>query len=808
VILYFLQILIFASLALSVYMIVVTLERCRSEKRYMFVYCIVTIVLYSLGYLIEISSEDLSGAVIGVKVMYAGGSFMSPLFFFFVADYCEIRIPKKYYRIPLLIIPVLIFLVSLTFDRHQLLYNSYHFDLAPSIPSLTIVPGSLYMLAQLYPVFCIALSFIVLVRSIVKQGRGRRLGLTLLLISAMAPLIANLSYVAVSLFFATVVNFTALVMILTNFIFYYNVVRKDMFDLAPKAHAITMDLIRDAFVVLDWSMAYTGSNKNAQDLFPALSRQQKGASIISMENWPHELTYQTDKDDNIRQEIEFTLPHKPGKTYSGWTNRIASESGTTLGWVVLIQDITEMVSLIRNIRSQRDEIAAMRDNLKEGIFLMNRDFRIQDSYSKAMGDVLSGKDFKDRRFTDLLSASYNPKDLATIADYFNMIMDKSAPPEMLEDMNPLGEFSYTSTETGEHKTLRCLFAPVDQGGGEIFVMGTIQDISAETTLKKKLAEEEERRHDGMRNLFEVMQLDQKVLRSFIEDTDYEFNRAKETLNNEFIPPRQKLIKLYQSIHAIKSNAVIIDLSGYGAKLHAFEEKIKALREKEADSEDIQMIAKELEKHIEGKEHLNEIVRRLKDFSSSIAGDVKNEGDIFLATLRQACERVANDENKKVNFTAETIDEEALNRGPKQVIKDILTQLIRNSVHHGIETPEERAFQGKSETGKITLSVTSDGPTLRIRLWDDGRGLDFDSIAQRAEAQGLLSNVPIEKIDRQFLSHIIFSPGFSTSDTESIHAGRGIGLNLVKDRLREVKGKVGIQSKKGQGLTFDIQIPLG
>jgi class 3 adenylate cyclase/PAS domain-containing protein len=304
--------------------------------------------------------------------MYAGGCFMSPLFFFFVADYCEIRIPKKYYQIPLLIVPIFVYIIAFTFEHHQLLYTSYTYDPLNPILGMTIEPGSLYLIGTFYPLFCIVLSCIVLIRSIIKQSRGRRFGLILLLISALAPLIANFSYVALSFFFTTAlagINFTAFVMILSNFIFYYNVVRSDMFDLAPKAHSITLDLIRDAFIVLDWSMAYTGSNKNAQELFPGLSEHQKGASILSLENWPAELTQETEKtqvnsEQETRQELEFTLPQRPGRIYSGWQNRITSESGVTQGWIILIQDITETVTLIRNIEEAHEKLQYFNNNLR------------------------------------------------------------------------------------------------------------------------------------------------------------------------------------------------------------------------------------------------------------------------------------------------------------------------------------------------------------------------------------------------------------------------------------------------------------
>ena len=93
------------------------------------------------------------------------------------------------------------------------------------------------------------------------------------------------------------------------------------------------------------------------------------------------------------------------------------------------------------------------------------------------------------------------------------------------------------------------------------------------------------------------------------------------------------------------------------------------------------------------------------------------------------------------------------------------------------------------------------------LGDDGKGLDFNRIAQEAKAKGLLGDIPEGKIDKGFLSDLIFSPGFSTSATENIHAGRGVGLSLVKDRVNEVNGKIDLQSKEGQGLVFEIEIPI-
>jgi len=424
------QVLILASLVLSCYMIVVTLERCRSDKRYAFVYCIVTIIFYTLGYLIEISCGSSEGGIIAIKVMYAGGSFMSPLFFFFVADYCELRIPKKYYQIPLLIIPMFIFILVLTFEHHQLFYSSYAYDYDSPIQSMTIEPGPLYLMGTFYPLFCIVLSCIVLVRSIIKQSRARRFGLILLLASAMAPLIANFAYVVLMYNFSTYfagINFTAFVMILTNFVFYYNVVRSDMFDLAPKAHAITLDLIRDAFVVLDYGTAYTGANVKAHELFPGLKEHQKGSVISSLKNWPQEISKEIENinaSNDIQRELEFTLPHKPGKIYSSWQNRITSEAGATQGWIILIQDITETKTLIRNIEEAHEKLQYFNENMRRAFSTYLSEDVVEEIVSDPSKLQLGGINrhmtalFTDIRKFASISEALNPKQLVDLLNHY------------------------------------------------------------------------------------------------------------------------------------------------------------------------------------------------------------------------------------------------------------------------------------------------------------------------------------------------------------------------------------------------------
>lgn len=135
----------------------------------------------------------------------------------------------------------------------------------------------------------------------------------------------------------------------------------------------------------------------------------------------------------------------------------------------------------------------------------------------------------------------------------------------------------------------------------------------------------------------------------------------------------------------------------------------------------------------------------------------------------------------------------------------LEHLLRNAIAHGIEAPAARQAAGKGEIGQITLSVSQEGNEIAISLGDDGKGLDYDRIAERARANGLLG--PDEAADERRLTNLIFLPGFSTAGNVSEVSGRGVGMDVVKSETAAVGGRIDIQSRPGHGTEFRIYLPL-
>jgi two-component system chemotaxis sensor kinase CheA len=473
-------------------------------------------------------------------------------------------------------------------------------------------------------------------------------------------------------------------------------------------------------------------------------------------------------------------------------------------WVRLAKD-RWVKRLTEELRIERDKIVTMQNNISAGLFLMDADTVIQPAYSTALEDILSAPDLAGKKFTDLLSSSFKAQDIGTIGDYFNMVMDAVIDETMLKDMNPLQNLPYTAVATMEEKTLKCGFARVDQGKGEFYILGTIEDVTSETKLRKKLEEEEQKRQEEMRSLFEVMEVDSKVFGDFVEDMEFEFDRINGVLRKGELSNNDMMVEMYQSAHAIKSNAVILGLGNFGGKVHDLESQIKELRENDTVSfEDMLHISVELERLMKEKDKFREIINKIKSFGEGEAA--KGDVEVFIETLIKAGERVSEDTGKKARLETKHFDAAALTSGPRRIMKEVLTQLVRNAVYHGIEPPETRRERGKEETGTIKLSIVLRDSDIHIILQDDGQGLDFNRIGEKAKEMGLIQK-PEDAENKNYLSSLIFMPAFSTSDHEDMHAGRGIGLNLVRERIKEVNGTIKLKSVEGNGTLFDVCIPI-
>lgn len=139
--------------------------------------------------------------------------------------------------------------------------------------------------------------------------------------------------------------------------------------------------------------------------------------------------------------------------------------------------------------------------------------------------------------------------------------------------------------------------------------------------------------------------------------------------------------------------------------------------------------------------------------------------------------------------------------------DILMHLIRNALDHGLETPKERKAAGKSEEGTVSIRCVRETKHIELRISDDGRGLDYDKIREKAIKLYPERADEIQKMSDKELSQFLFQSGFSTKDKVTELSGRGVGLDVVWANVEKIKGRIKIESEKGKGTTFILHFPL-
>jgi two-component system chemotaxis sensor kinase CheA len=202
-------------------------------------------------------------------------------------------------------------------------------------------------------------------------------------------------------------------------------------------------------------------------------------------------------------------------------------------------------------------------------------------------------------------------------------------------------------------------------------------------------------------------------------------------------------------------------------------------------------------------HLGKIVRELQDLSMSLR--MVQVGTVFrkMSRLVRDCARKM---NKEVELVIEGGDTE-LDRNVVEALNDPLVHMVRNSIDHGIELPEERQAKGKPRIGKIVLSAYHKGGSINIEVTDDGKGLNKDRILKKAVQNGIVSEEAARTITDADVHRLIFAAGLSTAEKVTDISGRGVGMDVVKQNIEKLRGRVDITSEPNKGSVFTIRLPL-
>ncbi len=203
-----------------------------------------------------------------------------------------------------------------------------------------------------------------------------------------------------------------------------------------------------------------------------------------------------------------------------------------------------------------------------------------------------------------------------------------------------------------------------------------------------------------------------------------------------------------------------------------------------------------------------IVENVQKLSKQLRDNAFSISLIPIASVMTRFQRLVRDLSanlgKKVKFVIEGQDTE-LDKTIIERISDPLLHILRNSIDHGIETPDVRTAAGKPPEGTIIFKASYSGGNIHIEIKDDGGGIDKDRVLEKAISNNLVN--PGETLSDKEIMNLIFTPGFSTAQKVSGVSGRGVGMDVVKKKISEIRGEVVIESKKGEGTAITIILPL-
>ena len=490
---------------------------------------------------------------------------------------------------------------------------------------------------------------------------------------------------------------------------------------------------------------------------------------------------------------------------------------------VLLSARQRQESRLRQARQQTTDILR---TVKDGLFLLDQDLNIGSAYSAALENLFQRKDFKGLPFEDLLRHIVSERTLATALKYVKILWAERTNEKLIKTINPLGEVEvHLDGGNGKFETryLQFDFHRVRVDGEMTHVLVSVSDVSARVDLAHELQASQNQAQGQVDTLLGILHIDPAQLTSFLNDS----SAAMKMINAVLREPtreegvfRKKLDTLFRQVHSVKGEAAALGLSSIESRAHAFEEDLKSLREKPSLSgNDFLPLVIKLDDLLTHLQSVRDLVSRLSRLhvahpDAHAATAVLHEDQTpqsaktdsgVASTLQNLTERIARENNKEAKLYCTGF--EAVPEDYRRVIKDIGIQAVRNAIVHGIELPAVRLAAGKSARGAVRLAFQDQGDAgFKIIVEDDGQGLSTERIKEVALKKGFITPERAQTLDTKQIFSLLFQPGFSTIETATKDAGRGVGMNMIADLTSQMGGRVSIATSAGKFTRLTMTLP--
>lgn len=475
---------------------------------------------------------------------------------------------------------------------------------------------------------------------------------------------------------------------------------------------------------------------------------------------------------------------------------------------------------------QTDDIM---QTINEGLFLVDKDLIIADKYSGKLEEIMQQKNLAGRSLYDVLRGMISQKDMDTLKLFIEQLYNPWVVEELIKDLNPLQQVlvSYVDDKQLSHtKFLKFNFLRVlddEETIKNVFVSAT--DITTEVRLQNQLDKDKEQHDRQIATISYLLTVDDVQLARFIRQTKDRIDRMNNILkvhNTDNLSA--KVNQLYRDIHSLKGDASAMKLANIVDIAEKQENLLKTLNDKsDLKGNDFLPFTVGLDELMSAIGFIEDLTRRLNlDGNTAIKSTMQNNS--FVAFDDNTAHQNAPHDNKWTSFFANYANDIAQRQG-KQVevdvqgfelldshpkisaaCKDIAMQLLKNAIVHGIEAPEQRLANHKAQNGHISLSLLPADDNYKLHIRDDGQGINWTKIRQKAVEQGIVSAENAHNLTQRDLLKFMFSSGFSTADHQDEDAGRGIGMDIIHQLAQNLNGKISLNSQPNQFTDISITFP--
>jgi len=469
------------------------------------------------------------------------------------------------------------------------------------------------------------------------------------------------------------------------------------------------------------------------------------------------------------------------------------------------------------------------ETVDRGLFLLDRDYKIQGQYSRELERMFRLPELEGFNFVNLLQRLLTERTFEISRDYMALLFDKKKKERTVLRVNPLAEIEvHFANPTGgfDSKFLNFTFRRIVEGSQVTRVFVAVSDITERVRLERQLRESEARKERQFEFLLGVLHVDPASLDDFLKTANEQVAVMNEALRGSDFATntagrmellRQRLDVVYRAVHTVKGNASSLELAYFEKTCDIFEGKIVQLRERSAlggdDFLSVVIAQSELRQDLDELQDLRErfvgLGRLTVANPTSIAPKSEPAQDV-VASIGAFAAQLGAKLHKEVRVDAPGFSTADLPGDLRRTIRDVLVQLTRNSLVHGLEAPNLRTSLGKPATGTITIARIRDtaANSFGFTFRDDGAGLDPALIRERAVAKRIITPEQAAKVSDEQLVGLIFRPAFSTLDEATTDAGRGIGMNIIKEAVVDkCGGNLSMSSEPGKYTEFSFLLPI-